>query len=635
VKAEVNVRSATERRVFPKLLPALVIVPLATLALGEIFTSLYNPAIDMGTAARMASSFKPAVYLLCLVLASVFVVAVRWMLRPLFAHLDGEAGLESRARGAAVKIPAFLILSNIGFWTAGTLVFYGINGWRAPGGTPIAWALLLKIAEAVLSGGLSALLVNVNLLETKRRLGIANIDEGERDRFIENEDIFICLGALANLGVRLAYIARYYGLRAKGQAGPASMMLSFAIISLIVSGLAVLLLALSRRERDIQLGLLAERLGRFSGGSGIDLTMNLEILNFDGIGRTAARFNSFTAALRSMIAEVSGAAAELGTAIGELGRSTTVVEGALDSIVGAVGDIGKQIDREASSASESSDSVREIDSGIEALRAAVERQAQGMAESSASIEEMLASVQAVSSSVEKVAASYERLLSSAEVGTKRLDEVASSAQAVADKSRMLNETNAVIAKIASKTNLLAMNAAIEAAHAGSAGSGFSVVADEIRALAESSARQSKEVGHALGEMRSAIDAIVASSASAREGFSEVSGRIGEVTRFEAEIRTSLGEQAEGGRLIRESLASINGMAGDLRESAAGMSAASRAVLDRMRALLDIAGRSKDGAITISRDAASIRSGFASVAGLIKGTSAAVESLNALAGRFKV
>jgi len=627
--------SRSERPVFLKLLASLVLVPIGTLIVAEVFAALFNPALDLGYAGRLATAAKPAVLGLSVLLSAIYVVAVRAMLRPLFAHLDGKPGLADKARRAAVGIPAFLIITNIAFWSAGTVVFYAMNGWQAPGGTPLAWNLVLKITESLRSACLSALLVNVTLLEPKRRLGIAALPEGERDRFVENEDYIIAFASLAALGAQLVFVARFFLLRSPSAGGPSSLVVSSAGTGAAVALYALVLLVLSRKERNVQLGLLDERMRRFADGRNIDLTMTLELLNFDGIGRLGARFNDFALSLRGMVSEVSAASLSLGSLCERLDHSVKAVEESLAEISASVRDIGGQAEEEAKSAIESAQAARAIDEEIKALHASVERQAAGVSESSAGVEEMLASIQTISGSMERVESSYLRLLSSSEEGGRRLEEAARTAVEMEEKSTLLSDANGAIAKIAANTNLLAMNAAIEAAHAGAAGAGFSVVADEVRALAETSAAQSKEVEKALKAMKASTEAICSATTLAREGFSAVRELIAEVTQVQEEIRTSLEEQTAGGRLIRESLTSMKELTEEVRGGSGKMAEAGRAVLERMERLLASAERGKTEAERISRDSDNIRASFGAVANLIQGNTAANDKLGDLAGRFKV
>jgi methyl-accepting chemotaxis protein len=624
-----------KRSVFLRIALSLILVPLACLAVGEIFVALYNPAMDAPIGARIASSFKPMVYAMALVVALAYLVIVRLMLKPLFDHLAGKEGLEERARRAAMGVPAFLILSNLCFWTAGTVVFYALGGWKAPNGTPFGWSLAFKLTESLVASVLASLVVNVCLLEPKRALGISQPREGERDLFVENEDILVLLASTLALGVRIAYVGRYFLLRQAEAAGPKSFLTSAILVGSAIVALAFILLVLSRRERSYQLDLLAARLESLAGADGADLTVTLEILNFDSIGRAIGRFNAFASALRAMVSEVRSASEDLRRSCDALKRSADGVEVSLSGIADAVRDIGEQIDQEGRGAEESTASVRSIGKVIDSLSASIERQAGSVTESSSSVEEMLASVAAVSSNVERVDSSYSRLRSSASEGARRLDEVAGLVAGMADRSKLLLDTNAIIAQIASMTNLLAMNAAIEAAHAGDAGRGFSVVADEIRALAERSSRQSKEIRASLTEMKESIGSIVAASASARDGFAEVSSLIDSVTSFEEEIKSALTEQDAGGKRIRDFLGAMNDVTREVSAGARSMAEAGSGVLERMRTLLEAAERTREGSQRIAGETSGIKEGFASVAALIEGNAGAIARLHDLAARFKV
>jgi len=625
----------SEKPLIPLMFVALVPVPLAVLALGEVFTSLFNPVLTAGFAGRLAVAFKPSTFLMSLVLIVAYLVVVRRMLSPLFAHLDGMQGLEDRARRAAVSVPWFLIVANVGFWGLGTLGFYALNGWKAPAGTPIGWALAFKLGDGLASALLSAMILNIILLAPKRGLRMDRLKPGEKDRFIDLEDVLILISALFLLGTKLPYVGRYFLLRQEDAGGPAHLVLSSLSVAALIGGLCLYLLSLSRRERRAQLSLLAVRLAELADGNGVDLSVSLELLNFDEIGRATGHFNRFTSGLRTMIREVRDAAAGLQGSSKELAGGSERMESGLSGIADAVSQMKSQIAAESAHVAQSTSSVRTIEQGIRNLEARIGRQAASVGESAASVEQMVSSISSVASSVERVDGRYTALLESAEEGLRRLGEVQGLIQGVAEKSRILSDTNRIISEIAVRTNLLAMNAAIEAAHAGQAGRGFAVVASEIRSLAEGSTVQSKEVKKNLSEMGKAIGDIVTAAASAKEGFDRTQAIVAEVNDFQAEIKGSLSEQAEGGRVITEALSTMRTTTGEVRTEADAIAFSGRQILSRMEELSLATQRSQEKAEAIERDTGEIRTAYASIRKLTDGTREAAEKLHAMASRFQL
>jgi methyl-accepting chemotaxis protein len=627
--------SKSERSVFWALSAAIVLVPLAFVILDEIFIQLFNPTTSLASEARFLAAFKPSVLILALAFGLSYGLVSRKMLSPLFERLDGKEGVEDKARKAAIRLPWFLISANIAVWLLGTTVFYAAAGWKAPNGTPFAWSLFFKATCGLASGLLSALFAEVALIGPKRKLGMRDIRPGEKDLFIKTDEYLILATTLLLLGPRLYYVGRYFMTRPAEALGPNSLGLSSAIVGAAVAAIGLLLMALSRRERNAQIVLLAERLEELSAGGGAQLGVSLEILNFDEVGRATGSFNAFVASLRGIIADVRQAAETLGRGCEELGMSSSRMDGALARITKAVSETGERVAQEAEGAVQSAGAARAISEGASALDAAAEAQVRRVAESSASVEQMIASVNSVTESVERVDESYRALDAAAQEGVVRLGEVERLVGSAVEKSKLIGETNLIIAGIASRTNLLAMNAAIEAAHAGSAGAGFSVVADEIRALAEGSAAQSKGVRGDLASLRAGIDSIVEAAAAAKEGFDKVRGLIAEVTQFQQGILVSLSEQSQGGRQVQEALGSMRDAAEDLRKRSIETARQSGIVLELMESLSSLSGRSREGANAIAKGSGEIGEGFASVSRLIGETSRAAGRLDAIAGMFKL
>lgn len=196
-----------------------------------------------------------------------------------------------------------------------------------------------------------------------------------------------------------------------------------------------------------------------------DLTLQVEVISNDEIGKVAIAYNDLIGQFKTIIESIHNSNKKLAheaTSLAQITEQTKAGAGRqqqeTESVATATTEMSQTVDEVAQNASQAANAAQSAD----------EQACEG-----------------------------NRLVTDMMGSTNQLADQLSGAGAIIN--RVESDSNAigavldVIRGIAEQTNLLALNAAIEAARAGDQGRGFAVVADEVRSLAQRTQESTAEI----------------------------------------------------------------------------------------------------------------------------------------------
>ncbi|CAK0769630.1 methyl-accepting chemotaxis protein [Gammaproteobacteria bacterium] len=309
-----------------------------------------------------------------------------------------------------------------------------------------------------------------------------------------------------------------------------------------------------------------------------DLTLRLDDQRNDELGAMAVGFNTFTAGLQALIAQVQDSAAELATTA----RQTSLI----------AEQIHQALQQEKNESDQVAKAVTELVSKIEVIA--------GNAQTAVTM------AQAADQQAHLGQTVVNQGVGAMNDLRREIGQSTQAVQSLALDAGQIGRVVVVIQEITEQTNLLALNAAIEAARAGENGRGFAVVADEVRKLATRTQVSTQDIQKmvqrlqgsvqqvvvAMENSQNQVESAVVSAEQAGTRMSDVSGAIQRIATINRDISQASQAQSTAVIGIDKSVRALDRLVEDSEQGAAQSLQASQQLAHLAGAMKGLVGRFK-------------------------------------------
>jgi methyl-accepting chemotaxis protein len=212
------------------------------------------------------------------------------------------------------------------------------------------------------------------------------------------------------------------------------------------------------------------------------------------------------------------------------------------SITGPVKSVISEL---SEAAAQVGDAAGQVNTASQSLADRASQQAAALEETASSLEEMSSMTKTNAENAHQANALTTEANSTVAQANQAMAALTRSMEEVTQASEQTGKIVKTIDEIAFQTNLLALNAAVEAARAGEAGAGFAVVAEEVRNLAQRAAEAAKSTAGLIEGIILKIQDGSALVNRTNGAFREVAASSDKVAGLIGEIAAASVEQAQG------------------------------------------------------------------------------------------